>query len=144
MELNSRQLSHVKRLKHSHGVSVDLDALGVDGTDVRNVVQPSLSLLLLELERNTSDWTSLNTLHQVGGVPGDLVSKPLRLDDGHVVAQTLVGVEVQGHSVVVLLYDGAACALNSLRPNTTLRREEENDDEEEENKHKTPVSFVRK
>ena len=120
MELDSRQLSHVERLQHGHGVSVDLDALGVDGTDVRNVVQPSLSLLFLELERNTSNWTSLDTLHQVGGVTGDLVPKSLRLDDGNVVTQTLVGVEVQGHPVVVLLYDGAARALHGLRPNTTL------------------------
>jgi len=50
LELDSWELSHVKRLEHSHGISVNFDLLGVDGGDVRHVVQPSFSLFLLKLK----------------------------------------------------------------------------------------------
>lgn len=58
------------------GIDVQLSALGVDGEvesrDLRNVLILALSLLLLELEGDTTDGSTLDTLHQVGGVSGNL------------------------------------------------------------------------
>lgn len=54
----------------------------------------SLSLLLLKLERDTANGTSLNPLHQVGGESSNLVSKTLGRNDGNLIADLLVGVAV--------------------------------------------------
>ena len=37
-----------------------------------DVVVPSFSLLFLQLDRDTTDWSSLDTLHQMGHKPRDL------------------------------------------------------------------------
>lgn len=54
------------------GVDVELTVVGVLGEvqsrDLGNVLILALSLLLLELEGDTTDGTALDTLHQVGGV----------------------------------------------------------------------------
>jgi hypothetical protein len=56
------------------GVDVELTVVGVLGEvqsrDLGNVLILALSLLLLELEGDTTDGTTLDTLHQVGGVAG--------------------------------------------------------------------------
>ena len=62
--------------------------------DKRNVVVLSLSLLFLQLEGDTSDGSSLNSLHQVSGESSNLVSESLRRDDGDLITDLLVGVEV--------------------------------------------------
>ena len=62
--------------------------------DKRNVVVLSLSLLFLQLEGDTSDGSSLNSLHQVRGETSNLVSKSLGRDNGDLIADLLVGVEV--------------------------------------------------
>jgi hypothetical protein len=57
------------------GVDVELARLGlgdVEGGDLRNVLILALTLLLLELEGDTADGTTLDTLHKVGGVTSDL------------------------------------------------------------------------
>jgi len=57
------------------GVDVELTALGlgeVEGGDLRNVLILALTLLLLELEGDTTDGSTRNALHQVGGVTGNL------------------------------------------------------------------------
>jgi hypothetical protein len=61
------------------GLAVDVEltaALGVLGEvqsgDLRNVLILALTLLLLKLEGDTADGTTLNSLHQVGGVAGNL------------------------------------------------------------------------
>lgn len=60
------------------GLGVDLElarlVLGVvEGRDLGDVLVLSLTLLFLELEGDATDGTTLNTLHQVGGVAGNLV-----------------------------------------------------------------------
>ena len=59
------------------GVRVDLEAGGggVERRDLGDVVVLALTLLLLELERNTTDGTLLDTLHQVGREASNLVAK---------------------------------------------------------------------
>lgn len=54
-------------------------------------------------------------------IPGDFVTQRLGGDDGHLLADTLVGVEVQTQSSVVLLDDDLGGLLDGLCPNTTLQ-----------------------
>ena len=52
--------------------------------------------LFLESEGNASDWTLLDSVHEVGGVSGDFVSESLRLDNTHVIDDSLVDMEILG------------------------------------------------
>lgn len=57
------------------GVNVELTGLGlgdVESGDLRNVLILALTLLLLKLEGDTADGTTLDALHQVGSVTSDL------------------------------------------------------------------------
>lgn len=75
-------------------INVQLAALGVLGEvesgDLGNVLILALTLLLLELEGDTADGTALDTLHQVGGVAGDLVAEALGSNDGNLIADTFL------------------------------------------------------
>lgn len=51
---------------------------------------------------------------------GNLVSESLRLDDGDVIDDALVGVEIVGELSVVSLDDGLGCSLNSLGSDSSL------------------------
>jgi len=59
-------------------VNVEHAALAVLGEvesgDLWNVLVLALTLLFLKLEGDTTDGSTLDTLHQVGGVTGDLKS----------------------------------------------------------------------
>lgn len=89
------------------GVDVELAALGVLGEvqsgDLRNELILALTLLLLKLEGDTTDRATLNSLHQVGGVTSNLVAETLGSDDGDLITDALVGLEVQGQSGVFKL-----------------------------------------
>ena len=65
------------------GIGVDLEAggRGVERGDLRDVVVLALTLLLLQLERDTTDGPALDALHQMGGEARDLVAQALRGDD---------------------------------------------------------------
>jgi hypothetical protein len=60
------------------GVDVELARLGVLGEvesgDLRNVLILALTLLLLKLEGDTADRSTLDTLHKMGGVTSNLHS----------------------------------------------------------------------
>lgn len=62
------------------GVDVELAGLGilseVEGGDFGDVLILALTFLFLELEGDTADRSSLNSLHQVGGVAGNLCFPP--------------------------------------------------------------------
>lgn len=58
--------------------------------------------------------------NQTANLPGNLVAQGLGRDDGHLLADALVGVEVHGQSSVVLLDDDLGGLLDSLRTNATL------------------------
>jgi len=96
------------------GVDVDGDALGVERRDFGDKVVLALALLLLELERDAADRTALDALHQVRREAGNLVAQALGRDDGNLVADLLVDVEVKGQTRVVLLDDDARSALDGL------------------------------
>lgn len=57
----------------------------------------------------------------MNGIPGDFVTQGLGGNDGHLLADALVGVEIQSQSGVVLLNDDLGGLLDGLCPNTTLK-----------------------
>ena len=127
------------------GVNVQLAALRVlsevESRDLGDVLILALSLLLLQLEGDTTDGSSLNTLHQVCSVAGnlceeklgfetgcsrkwlegvaDLVAQALGRNDGDLIADSLVGLEVQGELGVVPLNDDLGGLLDGLCANAT-------------------------
>lgn len=105
-----------KRLEKVLGLGVDIEggSLGVEGRDLGDEVVLSLSLLLLKLERDTADGTSLNPLHQVGGESSNLVSKTLGRNDGNLIADLLVGVEIESKTGVVLLDNNSRSSLDGF------------------------------
>lgn len=87
------------------GVGVDLKGVGggVESGDLGDVVVLALTLLLLQLEGDTTDGTALDTLHQMGREASDLVAQTLRGDDSlqrHIVS--LAGHELE---MVLCTYD---------------------------------------
>ena len=73
-------VTYTEVLEEILSVLVDLEGAGVAGSvvesgDLRDVLILALTLLFLELEGDTADGTTLDTLHQVGGVSGDLILK---------------------------------------------------------------------
>lgn len=61
-------------------VDIQLASLGeVKSRDLRNELILALTLLLLKLEGDTTDGSTLNTLHQVGGVAGNLLVSVLAI-----------------------------------------------------------------
>lgn len=113
-----------QRLDQVSGLSVNLQlAVGVRQVQSRNlwdVLVLSLTLFLLQLERDTSNWTLLDSLHQVGGVTSDLVSESLGLDLSDLGSQSLVGLEVQSQLWVESLDQNLGGSLDSLSSNATL------------------------
>lgn len=56
-------------------IDIKLSALvlgNIEGRDFGDVLILAFSLFFLELEGDTTDRTTLNTLHQMGGVTGNL------------------------------------------------------------------------
>lgn len=71
--------TYAEMLEEVLGLSVDVELAGlvlsvVKGGDLRNILILALSLLFLKLERDTADGTSLDTLHQMRRVTGNLRS----------------------------------------------------------------------
>lgn len=70
--------TYAKRLEKVLGLLVDVElaalaVLGeVESGHLWNVLILPLTLLFLQLEGDTADWASLDTLHQVCGVAGNL------------------------------------------------------------------------
>ena len=110
----------------------------VEGGNFGDVLILSLTLFFLELEGDTTDGTSLNTLHQMCGVTSNLmiiivkneaetlhsvrsylVAETLRGNDCNLVADSLVGLEVEGQLGVVSLNDDLGGLLDGLGTNAT-------------------------
>lgn len=78
MKLEIAQNTYTKGLEEILCLDIDLElsALGAGNIESRNlwnVLILTFSLLFLELEGDTTDGSTLNTLHQVGGVTGNLL-----------------------------------------------------------------------
>lgn len=80
LEEERRSKTYAEGLEEVLGVLVDVEharlgVLGeVESRDLGDVLVLALALLFLELERDTADGTTLDTLHQVSGVTGDLLA----------------------------------------------------------------------
>lgn len=88
------------------GIDIELAGLGlgnIQSGNLRNVLILALTLLLLQLERDTADRATLDTLHKVGGVTSNLVAKALGGNDSDLIAKTLVGLKVERQLGVVAL-----------------------------------------
>lgn len=122
--LNVKRELKAERLKKVGSVLVNVESAisvgKVEGRNVRNVLVTSLSLLLLELEGNTTDRALLNALHQVCGETSNLVAKTLGGDVGNLVSETLVGLKVESELGVVTLNHLLSSTLDSLSSNATL------------------------
>jgi len=123
------------------GIDIKLSALGVlgevEGRHFGDVLILALSLLFLELERDTTDGTTLNALHEMGGVTSNLfhlalecanrlvmqksylVAKTLGGNDGNLIADSLVGLKIESQLGVVSLNDDLGGLLNGLSTNAT-------------------------
>lgn len=135
--------TYAHALKEVLGLVVDIKLAGlglgdVESGDLRDVLVLALTLLLLELEGDTADRATLDTLHEVGGVTSDLytrlalallqpnrirnncristnlVAKTLGGNDSDLIADTLVGLEVESESGVVTLDDDLGGSLDGL------------------------------
>jgi hypothetical protein len=79
--------TYAEGLEEVLGLLVDVEStrlavLGeVESGDLRDVLVLALTLLFLELEGDTANGTTLDTLHQVGGVSGNLVPETLGGND---------------------------------------------------------------
>lgn len=116
--------TYTKVLEQVLGLAVDLEKAalvvrGVEGRDLGDVLVLALTLLLLELEGDAADGATLNALHQVGGVAGNLVAEALGGDDGNLVADALVGLKVEGQARVVTLDDDLGGLLDGLGADAT-------------------------
>lgn len=106
------------------GLAIDLEkttlvVAGVEGRDLGDVLILALALLLLKLEGDAADGTALNALHQVRGVTGNLVAETLGGNDGNLIADALVGLEVEGQAGVVTLNDDLGGLLDGLGADAT-------------------------
>lgn len=70
--------TYAQVLEQVLGVGIDIEStrvvLGeVESRDLWDVLILALTLLLLKLEGDTADWTTLDTSHEMGGVTSDLI-----------------------------------------------------------------------
>lgn len=89
-------LAHTEVLDQSleSGVSLHLDVFDLNLGSLGDEVHLALSFFLLESERDASDGSLLDSLHQMGGETGNLVAESLGLDGGDVIDDTLVNMEI--------------------------------------------------
>ena len=96
------------------GGVINEDLLNIELRLLGDEVHASLSLFLLELEGDVSDGTLLDSLHQVSNETSDLVSESLGRNDGNLLSNLLVELEVKGELLIVLLNDVSSRSLDSL------------------------------
>ena len=107
-----------KRLQKIPGLGINVNSILIQGTNLGNKVQASLSLLFLQLEGNSANGSLGDTLHEMGGETCNFVAHALGGGDGYLIDYTLVGVEVECETSVVLLDDGACTLLDGLGTNS--------------------------
>jgi len=125
-DLDTLDASNLKTLRNNthslkHGASLRVDLNSLDGNlrHLGNVVITTLTLLLLKLEGNATDRALLDTLHEMGNETSDLVAHGLGRNECNLSADTLVGVEIESKTRIVLLDDGTCSLLDGLYTNTT-------------------------
>jgi len=112
----------VKGVEESLGVGVNLESSNrsIESGDFGDVVVLALALFLLELERDTTDGSLLDALHQVGGEARDFVAQAFGGDSSDFIDNALVGVEIEGQAGVVFLDEDAGSPFGGFGTNATL------------------------
>lgn len=87
-----------------------------------HIVVTSFTFFLLQLDRDATDRTGLDTLHQMGNETGNLISQTFARDDGDFLADAFVGVKVERQTWVVLFDNHPRRLLDGLGTHTTLSR----------------------
>lgn len=119
-DLNTRKVFKVDSLQEFLSLRVNFDSRSVQSREFGNVVVTTFTFFFLQLEGDTADGTTRDTLHQVGGETSNLVTKTLGLNDGDFVKDLLVDLEVESETRVVLFNDNTRSLLDSL--GSTLKK----------------------
>jgi hypothetical protein len=118
--LNTGEVFKVNSLEEFLGLGVNLDERGIQSREFGNKVITTFTFFFLKLEGDTTDGTARNTLHQVSGETSNLVTETLGVNDGDFIKNSLVDLEIESKTRVVLLNDNTGCLLDSLSSNATL------------------------
>ena len=113
-DLNTRKVFKVDSLQEFLGLGINFDARSVQSRSFGNVVVTTFTFFFLQLEGDTTDGTTRDTLHQVGGETSNLVTKTLGLNNGDFIEDSLVDLEVESETRVVLFNDDTRSLLDSL------------------------------
>lgn len=140
-----QESTHAHRLEHVLGLLVHIQHAAlvlseVQSRDLGDVLILPLTLLFLKLEGDAANGATLDALHQVSGVAGDLsipsrqsrssfvqfsirpthlVPQPLAGNQSNLIAYSLVRLEVEGEFGVVALDNDLGRLLDRLRSDTT-------------------------
>lgn len=92
---------------------------------LRNKVQASFSLLFLQLQRNSTNRSTLNSLHQMGNKTSNFISHSLWWDDSDFTNKSLVNMEIKSQTRIIFLNDNSWWFLDSfcsdtLQPNIEM------------------------
>jgi hypothetical protein len=107
-----------ERFEQITGIGINLYRLLIECRHFGDKIQASLSLLLLQFERNAAHGALGDAAHQVRRVSRNLVAHALGWQYRHIVHQTLVRVKVRGQTSVVLFHNGPSTLLDSLGADT--------------------------
>lgn len=119
--LDAWKVAKVEVTKHVLGLSIDFNVVSVNSRLLRYVVILSLTLLFLELEGDSAHRSLLDALHEMGNETCNHVAQSLRGDDSYFISNSLVGLEIESETGVVLLNDDACCLFDELGSDTTLQ-----------------------
>merc|ERR1719290_961059 len=117
--LQSRNALEVHHLQHLLGFGIHLDDILFQSRDIWDIVVSSLPLFLLQLDGDASHGGPLESLHEVSDKPGNLVAERLGGDEGDLLNDPLVGMEVECKLCVIFLNNYTSCLLDSFGPDTS-------------------------
>ena len=105
-------------------------------------VKAALSLLLLQFKWDSSDGASWYSLHEMCNKSGNFISHSLGGNDGNLANKSLVDMEVEGQSRVVLLDDDSGRFLDSLGSDT-LNKQRKWIERQEKNSQRQLIQLIR-
>jgi hypothetical protein len=111
---DTSEVLKVQGLKKLVGFRINLNNRGIQGRELGDKVVTTFTLLFLKLEGDTGNRATGDTLHQMGGETSNLVAKTLGLNDGDLVKDLLVDLEIKSKTRIVLFNNDTRGLLDSL------------------------------
>jgi hypothetical protein len=111
---DTSEVLKVQGLKELVGFRINLNNRGIQGRELGHKVVTTLTLFFLKLEGDTGNRTTGDTLHQMGGETSNLVAKTLGLNDGDLIKDLLVDLEIKSKTRIVLFNNDTRGLLDSL------------------------------